>query len=87
MTRVRIFCTLLFTNNKMKVVIQMHAFKLDPKNMFNKFMIASNNFDDSQSASFCTTMLLFCISLKEKDEIKKRKDSTKIADCESSQYS
>ena len=30
-TRQRIFCTTLFTNNKIKVVIQMHAFLFDPE--------------------------------------------------------
>ena len=29
-TRVRICCTTLFTNNNIKVVIQMHAFLFDP---------------------------------------------------------
>ena len=28
-TRIRIFCTTLFTNNNIKVVIQMHAFLFD----------------------------------------------------------
>ena len=28
-TRVRIFCTALFTNNNIKLVIQMHAFLFD----------------------------------------------------------
>ena len=28
-TRVRIFCTTLFTNNNIKVVIQMHTFLMD----------------------------------------------------------
>ena len=29
-TRVRIFCTTLFTNNNIKVVIQINAFLADP---------------------------------------------------------
>ena len=29
-TRVRIFCTILFTNNNIKVVIQVHTFLMDP---------------------------------------------------------
>ena len=29
-TLVRIFCTTLFTNNNIKVVIQMHTFLMDP---------------------------------------------------------
>ena len=28
-TRVRIFCTTLFTNNNIKVVIQMHTIRMD----------------------------------------------------------
>ena len=30
-TRLRIFCTSLFTNNNIKVVIQMHYFQFDPR--------------------------------------------------------
>ena len=30
-TSVRIFCTTLFTNNNIKVVIQMHTFLIDQK--------------------------------------------------------
>ena len=30
MTRLRIFCTTLFTNNSIKFVVQMHAFQLYP---------------------------------------------------------
>ena len=29
MNRLRIFCTTLFTNNNIKVVIQMHSFQFD----------------------------------------------------------
>ena len=29
-TRLRIFCTTLFTQNNIKVVIQMHSFQFDP---------------------------------------------------------
>ena len=29
-TRLRIFCTTLFINNNIKIVIQMHTFLLDP---------------------------------------------------------
>ena len=50
MTRVRIFCTTLFTNNNLKVVIQMHTFLMDqfgwqefiikiPKHTFFKIFI------------------------------------------------
>ena len=35
-TRVRIFCTPLFTNNKIKVVIPMHSFQFDQKKKLAK---------------------------------------------------
>ena len=35
-TRLCIFCTTLFTNNNIKVVIQMHAFLFDPKKLQTK---------------------------------------------------
>ena len=34
-TRLLIFCTTLFTNNNIKVVIQMHAFLFDRKKIHN----------------------------------------------------
>ena len=36
-TSVRIFCTTLFTDNNIKVVIQMHSFQFDPFNVLKSY--------------------------------------------------
>ena len=38
-TSVHIFCTTLFTNNYIKVVIQMHTFLMDPNLIIHIFQI------------------------------------------------
>ena len=43
-TRVRIFCTTLFTNNNIKVVIQINAFLMDHAKNDIKIQCTNNNF-------------------------------------------
>ena len=42
-TRVHIFCTTLFTNNNIEVVIQMHIFLMDQLNLIKHIFIMDYN--------------------------------------------
>ena len=57
---VRIFCTTLFTNNNIKVVIQMHTFLLDH---LIEFQTPIMGFESSRGKVLKISVNVYCILL------------------------